>query len=187
LFTRENKRTPDTMKLGAQAAKPSTDDFATNPSMNDAKLDPLVRELNAVCKAMTLQFELAVGELVVKNLYSWDVSRLRCRGRKRDATLRKVASHPDLGMSRSMLYHCIGVYELCERLQLRSWRHVSTSHLRLVLPLASDSHEKIPREAEANRWSVSRLEEEVVGLGPISRNEVTVDACRHSGKGSAPC
>jgi hypothetical protein len=51
-------------------------------------------------------------------------------------------------MSASMLYGCIAIYELCERLGIRSWKHVSTSHLRLVLLLERDEQERLLRAAE---------------------------------------
>jgi hypothetical protein len=126
---------------------------------------PLVMELNAICKTTTLGLALSVGELVVRRLYAGDVSALRSRERKRDAALRKVATHPALAMSPSMLYECIAIYEICERLDIRLWKHVSTSHLRLVLPLAPCEQDRLLHGAESERWSVRRLEQEIVDLG----------------------
>jgi hypothetical protein len=125
-------------------------------------VDRMVRELNALCKSATLEFALAVGELVIRSLYAGDVDCFRSRARKHHAALRELATHPDLAMSASMLYGCIAIYELCERLDARSWQHVSTTHLRLVLPLQPDEQASLLREAEANRWPVRRLEEAVV-------------------------
>jgi hypothetical protein len=125
---------------------------------------PIVLELNALCKGATLQFALAVGGVVTEKLYSGDIHRWRSRERKHDLALRKLATHPDLAMSASMLYGCIAIYELCERLGIRSWKHVSTSHLRLVLSLLPDEQARLLRAAEADRWPVRRLEEEVVAL-----------------------
>jgi hypothetical protein len=140
----------------------STAQVAGRRSEDPLATDRIVRELNAVCKAATFEFSLAVGELVIRRLYSGDVGRFRSRGRKGHAALRKLATHPALAMSPSMLYRCIAIYELCERVSVRSWKHVSTSHLRLVLSLEPDEQARLLSEAEANRWPVRRLEEAVV-------------------------
>jgi hypothetical protein len=64
-------------------------------------------------------------------------------------------------MSSTALYHCIAIYELTERLSLRTYRHLSTSHMRLVLPLPPDIQLSLLRQVEDNRWSVQRLDDEV--------------------------
>jgi hypothetical protein len=138
-------------------------DFAT-PSV----IRSTVVELNLLCKASTLQFALAVGALVIKRLYSGEVKQFRSRDRKRDISLRRVANHSDLAMSPSMLYGCVAIYELCERIGIQSWKHVSTSHLRLVLPLQPADQERLLRIAEDDRWPVRRLEEEVAAVRRIS-------------------
>jgi hypothetical protein len=127
-----------------------------------------VVELNRLCKASTLQFALAVGALVIKRLYCGDLRRFRSRDRKQDLSLRRVATHSDLAMSPSMLYGCVAIYELCERMGIQSWKHVSTSHLRLVLPLQPVEQERLLRTAEADRWPVRRLEEEVAAVRRVS-------------------
>jgi hypothetical protein len=121
-------------------------------------------QLNALCKTATLQFALSVGELVIETLYSGDISRFRLHHRKHHAALRKIAADPELAMSPSALYRSIAIYELCERLGVRSWKHVSTSHLRLVLALGADEQAHLLQEAETQRWPVRRLEEQVAAL-----------------------
>jgi hypothetical protein len=117
-----------------------------------------------ICKAATFDFAIAVGKLVVDTFYSGDLSRWRARDPHKDASLRKLITHRDLPMSGSALYRSLAIYEISERLQIRSWQHVSTSHIRLVLPLRSDEQGRLLKMSEANRWSVRRLDEEVVGL-----------------------
>jgi hypothetical protein len=129
----------------------------------------VVAELNALSKMATLEFALSTGELVLRRLYDGDVTRFRSRKVKDARALRRVAAHPDLAMSPSMLYGCVGIYEVCQRLGIRRWKHVSTSHIRLVLPLAYESQGLLLRDAEAQRWSVKRLEQEVVALRQIPR------------------
>ena len=133
------------------------------PSSADL-VDQVVHRLNALSKAATLEFSLAVGELVIRSLYTGDIVGFRQRKPKQHAALRRVARHPHLAMSASILYGCVAMYELCERLGIRSWKHVSTSHLRLVLPLFPAEQERLLQEVEANRWPVRRLDEEVAAL-----------------------
>jgi hypothetical protein len=116
-----------------------------------------VGELNSLSKSATLKFALAVGELVVRRLCGGDVACFRSRRVKEDRALRRVATHPDLAMSTSMLYGCVAIYELSERLGVRRWRHVSTSHIRLVFPLAQESQAALLRDAETKRWPVKRV------------------------------
>jgi hypothetical protein len=120
-------------------------------------------------KTTTLAFALGAGELVVRRLYGGDVSRFRSRKVKDDRALRRIATHPDLAMSASMLYGCVGIYEICQRMGIRSWSHVSTSHIRLVLPLAHESQVFLLRDAETHRWPVKRLEQEVDALKQTRR------------------
>lgn len=154
--------TGDEPGLTSRAAQPPR--HLASTSEGEANVHRLVLSLNAICKSATLSFALCVGQLVIRELYGGDTSRFRSRQRKQDAALRKVATHPDLAMSPSMLYGCIGIYELSERLGIRSWRHISTSHMRLVLPLPPDSQLALLRDAEANRWPVRRLEQEIATL-----------------------
>ncbi len=129
-----------------------------------AAVHRLVLALNGLCKAATLQFALSVGQLVIRDLYSDDLGKFRTRDRKHELALRKVAAHTDLAMSPSMLYSCIAIYELCQRLRIESWQHVSTSHIRRVLPLEPDAQAHLLRSAETGRWPVKRLEEEIIAL-----------------------
>jgi hypothetical protein len=126
-----------------------------------------VFQLNSLCRSATLQFTLAVGELVVKNLYSGDLGRLRSRHRKDHIALRRVAADPDLAMSPSALYRSIAIFEVCQRIGLRRWNYVSTTHVRLVLSLPPGDQERLLREAEANRWPVRVLEKHVVAASPL--------------------
>lgn len=127
----------------------------------DDPVETVVRKLNVICKAATLEFALAVGKLIVDGFFGGEIARCRSHNPKKNVSLRKLARHPDLPLSRSALYRSIAIYELCERLGLRNWRHVSTSHIRLVLPLPTDAQERLLQLAEVNRWTVRRLDDEI--------------------------
>ena len=124
----------------------------------------MVLRLNAICRAATLDFALSVGRLIIADVYGGDLAGWRDRNPKKDHSLRKIANHPDLPMCPAALYRSVAMFELCERLGTRSWRHVSTTHLRLVLPLGKDEQVRLLRDAEANRWSVRRLDSEIARL-----------------------
>lgn len=134
------------------------------PRGSDARIERVVRQLNAICKAATFDFALAVGKLVVDSFYSGDLSKWRSRDQRKDVSLRKLIAHQDLPMSGSALYRSLAIYEISERLQLRSWDHVSTSHIRLVLPLPAEEQARLLRLSEQNRWSVRRLDEEIAEI-----------------------
>ena len=130
----------------------------------DPNVERVVRQLNAICKAATLDFALAVGKVVVEQFYSGDLELWRSRSPKKHVSLRKLSRHPLLPMSAGALYRSVSMYELCKRLNITSWKSISTSHMRLVLPLAADEQERLLREAEDNAWSVRRLDKEVAAI-----------------------
>ncbi len=140
-----------------------------------------VRQVNALCKDTTLRFALSVGQLVVKGLYDGDTRRLRSRGRKDQLALRRLAADPDLAMSASALYRSVAIFELCERVNVAHWKHVSTSHLRLVLPLRPSDQERFLRETEANRWKVRELEQRIAAVGDDARVSARGGRPRRSG------
>src|SRR5580704_6459476 len=136
-----------------------------------AKLDDVVEQtvvrLNRICKMATLEFALTVGQIVIEHFYLGDLARWRDRDPQKDTSLRKLARHPMLPMSAAALYRSVAIYELCERLQIRTWRHISTGHMRLVLPLSAIEQERLLRAAEAGGWPVRRLDEEVAGIAHV--------------------
>jgi HTH domain found in ParB protein len=69
-------------------------------------------------------------------------------------------------MSPAALYRSLAIYELCERLGIRKWKHLSTSHIRAVLPLPPHEQERMLRSAEMCRMTVRQLEQEVGRLRP---------------------
>ncbi len=132
-------------------------------SREDRAIDHLVVELNRIGRAATFDFTIAIGKLVIDRLYRGDLVAWRHRGLKA-TSFRRLAKHPDLPMSPGALYRCVAIYELCERLGIRSWKHVSTSHLRLVLPLSPNDQERLLSTAETSHWSVRQLEHEIAGI-----------------------
>lgn len=131
----------------------------------DAKVEHVVRQLNTICKTATFEFAVAVGKLIVDNFYSGDLEAWRRRGIK-NVSFRRLAKHPDLPMSASALYRSTAIYEVCQRVGGNQWKHLSTSHVRLVLPLAPGHQARLLQRAEANGWPVQRLRDEIGALPP---------------------
>jgi hypothetical protein len=67
-------------------------------------------------------------------------------------------------MSPAALYRSVAIFEICERIQIRSWKHVSTAHIRLVLPLPLNEQERLLRAVEDNKWPARRLDAVVAEL-----------------------
>jgi hypothetical protein len=76
-------------------------------------------------------------------------------------SFRKLATHPDLPMSAGALCRSLAMYELFERLGIVSWKHICTSHLRLVLPCSHEVQHSLLHAAEKDRWSVRQLDEQI--------------------------
>lgn len=138
-------------------------DAASRDSLcpEDDAIGTVVLELSALCRTSTLAFATSVGELIIRRFYSGDLANWRTHNPRKAASLRKLAAHPDLPMTAASLYRSIAIYELTERLGVRSWKHVSATHLRMVLPLHPDEQVRLLSDAEASAWSVRRLEHEV--------------------------
>lgn len=134
---------------------------ATMELSADYSVELLVRRLNGLCRKATLEFALKVGQLVIETIYSGDLSKWRIRDSTKERSLRKLVRHPDFPMSPPALYRSIALYELCQRIDIGQWSHISSSHLRLVLPLPEGEQIRLLHMAEVDRWPVRRLDEEV--------------------------
>jgi hypothetical protein len=134
------------------------------PNPEQEVVERVVQQLNAIGREVTFAFAFRVGQVVIENFYAGNMDGWRLRVPNKDVFFRKLSAHPDLPMSASALFRSVCIYELCERLGVRSWKHLSTSHIRLVLPLPATEQERVLRLAEDNAWSVRRLDEEVAGM-----------------------
>jgi hypothetical protein len=126
-------------------------------------IDRAILRLNVLCRQRTMDFAIAVGKVVVDTLHSGSLESWRSAGVK-DASFRALARHPDLPMSPAALCRSVGIYELSHRCQIRRWKRISTSHVRVVLPLAPPEQARLLELADAHSWSVRRLNDEVAQL-----------------------
>jgi hypothetical protein len=127
---------------------------------SDEIVERIVNRLRALARTFTLEFSLTVGKLVIDEIYGGNVEHWRRRGPK-ELSLRRLVKHPRLPMSPSALYRSIAIYDLCQRIRIDEWKNLSSSHLRLVLPLPENEQLRLLELAEANAWSVRRLDEEI--------------------------
>ena len=132
-------------------------------SHSDPGIERVVQELNALGRAATFDFALSVGSLIIKGLYGGDIGTWRHRGKKHNS-FRRLAEHPNIPMSADSLYRCVAIYELCERLGAKEWKHICTSHCRLVLPLPMHEQERLLKAAESERWPVRQLRQQIAAL-----------------------
>jgi len=108
-----------------------------------------------------LEFSIKVGKLIIDEFYDGDLAAWRKRGAK-DHAFRALASRPELPMSRGGLYRAVALYEVCQRFGNGAhWRHLSSSHVRLVLGLNDEDQTRLLAAAETERLTVNQLEEEV--------------------------
>jgi hypothetical protein len=128
----------------------------------------VVTKLTQIAREATLDYAIRVGSLIVHYFYEGDSSLWRCKGPKA-SSFRRLAEHPELPMSASVLCRCVAIFELCERLNVVArWRRVTVSHLRLVLRLDAEKQGQLLAAADAGRWSVQRLAQEVRPLESAS-------------------
>jgi hypothetical protein len=85
------------------------------PALPDTLIDEVVRGIAAAQEKHGLALAVEVGSLIVDTFYGGDIAVLRDRGPK-EASLRRLAEHPDLPMSPAALYRTVAIYELAERL-----------------------------------------------------------------------
>jgi hypothetical protein len=125
------------------------------------RIDALARRINAVYRKATLEVVCAVGEMVILELYDGSIDTWGREGTRR-ASYRKLASRGDLLLSPSALCRAVAVFILCKRIGGRShWRHLTASHIQEVLALEPSQQEHLLDAADVERWSVSRLRQEV--------------------------
>lgn len=126
------------------------------------EINIVVAHIKRLARNANLEFALRVGALIIHHFYDGDASAWRRRGPK-VTSFRRLAAHPELPLSPGTLYRCVALYELCDRLDAPSrWTHLGASHLRLVLGLPSATQERLLATANAKRWSVKVLHQQVV-------------------------
>lgn len=122
----------------------------------------VVAQIRRLVRDASLEFALRVGAIIIHHFYDGESDVWRSRGRK-TSSFRKLARHPQLLLSAGAPYRCVALYELCDRLDATSrWGQLGASHLRLVLGLPQVLQEQLLTNANNERWTVKKLQEEVL-------------------------
>jgi hypothetical protein len=152
----------------------------------DTELDSVIAELRAIEHATGIGRKLVIGELILTRFFAGDVQAWRARHTK-SQSLRKIAGRADCPFGKSTLHEAVGVYvATLEHPEVRTFEHVSASHIAAVLPLSVPIQAELLRAAETERWSVRRLKREARARRdgeptPPSSNQVPVfDSVRTS-------
>jgi hypothetical protein len=127
----------------------------------------------------SLQAALEAGELIFEHVFQRDETLLRARGKK-CSSFRKLAAHPELGMSSSSLWRAVAIYELSLRFpELCDYVHTGVGHISVVLGLPPADQFTLLRHTEAQRWTRRKLQKVVTdmrlaqrGAGMLPRSKV---------------
>jgi len=149
-------------ELNRQGHHLDADEESDGEEIASDEIDIVVAHIKRLARTASLEFALRVGAVIIHHFYAGDAEAWRSRGPK-TASFRRLAEHPDLPLSPGSLYRCVALYELCDRLNAPSrWEHLGASHLRLVIGLPPPTQEKLLAAANAKRWTVKVLHQEVL-------------------------
>ena len=90
-----------------------------------------VAEINAAWHAGYLTSASQVGELVLNRFFGGDPANARSRRRKH-ASFKELAKHPDLQLGATTLWYCVQVYEQIPQLGEELAERLSLAHHRLL-------------------------------------------------------
>jgi hypothetical protein len=159
---RTGKRDASVLAKGKLSLLEIDDDEASDDEAPDDEIHIIITQIKRLAREASLEFALRVGAIIIHHFYGGESDVWRSRGPK-TASFRKLARHPELPLSAGALYRCVALYELCDRLNAASrWEQLGASHLRLVLGLPQRLQEQLLTKANAERWTVRTLHEEVL-------------------------
>lgn len=123
--------------------------------------DPVVevaREIRAMSRDAALQLYVDIGRLLVERFYGGDLGKARSHAAK-DASLRRLASQPDMRLGRSGLSNAIRMHEfVVRRGGVHTCGHLGPSHVRALLPVPEDVQGTLLDRAVEESWTVQEIE-----------------------------
>jgi len=126
-------------------------------------LDDVVSELKEIDRRTGIERTLAIGELILNQFFGGDPAVWRDRRRNKNNSIRRLAEREDCPFCRSALNEAVGVYVAVVGLPcVRTFGHISASHVASVLRLPQKERQEVLQEAERGRWSVRELRQKVV-------------------------
>ena len=125
---------------------------------SDSRIERTTLRIRDLVGGTHLQVALAIGRIVIEEVFDGDLTRWRQRGPK-DPSLRQLAADPRLTISASALYRSIGIYELKVRFADHPmWGRLTACHLRAVLGLPESEQSRLLDQATSEAWTSQALE-----------------------------
>jgi hypothetical protein len=126
-------------------------------------LEEVVAELKEIDRRTGIERTLAIGELILSQFFGGDPAVWRDRRRNKNNSIRRLAEREDCPFCRSALNEAVGVYVAVVGLPcVRTFGHISASHVASVLRLPQTERQEVLQEAERGQWSVRELRQRVV-------------------------
>ena len=121
-------------------------------------IERAVAELKEIDRQTGLDRTLAIGELVLQSFFAGEATVWRDRRRNKNNSIRRLAHHPGCPFCKSALNNAVGVFVAVRDLPcVRTFGHITSSHIVTVLSLTLSERESALRLAEEGRWSVREL------------------------------
>jgi hypothetical protein len=126
-------------------------------------LDSVVDELRSIERRSGIDRTLAIGELILMRFFAGNPAAWRDRRRNKNNSIRRLAGRADCPFCKSALNEAVAVYvAVAELPRVRTFGHISASHVASVLKLGTDRRSVILERAEQEQWSVRELRQRVV-------------------------
>jgi hypothetical protein len=130
---------------------------------NDPMLDRVVEQLQEIERNTGIEKTLAIGELIFVKFFGADIAVWRDRRRNKNNSIRRLAEREDCPLSKSALNEAVAVYVASRELPcVRTFGHISASHVAVVLRLTRSEQELMLLKAAREHWSVRQLRGEVI-------------------------
>lgn len=131
--------------------------------MDGTLLDDVVTELKEIDRRTGIERTLSIGELILNQFFGGNPAIWRDRRRNKNNSIRRLADREGCPFCRSALNEAVGVYVAVIGLPcVRTFGHISASHVASVLRLPATDRQAILQEAERGHWSVRELRQKVV-------------------------
>lgn len=128
-----------------------------------AILDEVVTRLQEIERHNGIERTLAIGELILRQFFGGDPESWQDRRRNKNNSIRRLAARPECPLSKSALSAAVGVYVASVHSPcVRTLGHIGASHVAAVMHLEPGERERVLKQAEAARWSVRELRQNVV-------------------------
>lgn len=158
-----NVRATEADAPGAEASEPTRHSdisaLLRPPASGAPKLDAIAAQIKVLATGNSTSEVLQLGELIFREVYGSQRMLLHKGGRQ--ASLRRLAAHPDVPCKVTTLWRAVSVYEMSLRLpQLVGLEELGVSRLRAVIGLPVDVQEELLKAAVRERWTKRQLERE---------------------------